>query len=57
MPSNATRRPVEDWAKEKATPPARFAFVKRLLRWPEGRQLTEAEYDAALARASSIRFQ
>ena len=57
MPSNDTRRPVEDWAKEKATPPARFAFVKRLLRWPEGRQLTEAEYDAALARASSIRFQ
>lgn len=57
MPDSTTRRPVEDWAKEKATPSPLFAFAKQLHRWPVGRPLTEAEYDAALARVSSIRFR
>jgi hypothetical protein len=57
MSDNEYRRPVEDWAKEKATSARRFALAKRLERWPEARLLTEAEYDAAIARASRIHFR
>jgi hypothetical protein len=57
MSETETRRPVEDWAKEKATPDRQFTLAKRIGNWPVGRLLTEAEYDAALSRASNIRFR
>jgi hypothetical protein len=57
MSETETRRPVEDWAKEKSTPERRFKIAQRIENWPTGRLLTEAEYDAAVDRASNIRFR
>lgn len=49
------RRSVEEWSKEKGTSEWAFAAAKHLLRWPIGQQVTEAEYDAAIARTLGIR--
>jgi len=43
---------VEQWASEKSTPDWLFAAAKVGNRWPIGRELSEAEYDAAIKRAA-----
>lgn len=45
------KRTVEQWAKIKATKARQFAAAKAAHRWPEGRELTEVEYLAAITKA------
>lgn len=44
-------RPIEDWAKELGTPAWLFAATKAKHRWPEGKVVTQAEYEAAVEAA------
>lgn len=44
-------RPIEDWAKELGTPAWLFAATKAKHRWPEGKVVTRAEYEAAVKAA------
>lgn len=48
-------RPVEDWRIEKGTPDWLFAAAKLGMRWAIGQQVTEADYDAAIARVRGLR--
>jgi hypothetical protein len=50
--ANLARLPVAEWADRKQTPLHLFAGACAGERWPEGRELTEAEFDAAIARAA-----
>jgi hypothetical protein len=65
----AARRAVEAWAAAKGHAPTttdakgreqhnpaswQFAAAKANERWPLGAELTEAEYDAAIARAGAV---
>ncbi len=47
-------RTVEDWAKSKSTDVHLFAGLRCGERWPIGQELTEAAFDAAVARAQNI---
>jgi hypothetical protein len=55
-------RAVEDWARSKSVDPKRwraeldhwFCAAKCAERWGVGREMSEAEYDAAIARVQSI---
>jgi len=42
--------PAETWRDRKGTPLATFAGVRVLHDWPQGRELTEADYDAAVTK-------
>ena len=42
------RKPFEEWAKIKPNKHFPVAIFTRGLRWPAGRLVTEAEYDAAV---------
>jgi hypothetical protein len=45
---------AEHWAKTKATPVWLFRAAKAREHWPIGAELTEAQYDAALAGVLNI---
>lgn len=47
-------RTVEEWAKEAGTPDWLFAGAKCGNRWPLGKTMTRAEYDAAIDRAANV---
>lgn len=49
-------KPVETWRRAKKTPEWLFAAAKTMHRWPEGRVIDEAAYDAAIAAAGSVRI-
>lgn len=49
-------KPVETWRGAKKTPAWLFAAAKTMHRWPEGRVIDEAAYDAAIAAAGSVRI-
>ncbi len=51
------RKPWEQWAKEKRAAAAELRTAKTLHRWPVGRELTEAEFDAALVAARNLVFR
>jgi hypothetical protein len=51
------KKTVESWAAQKATPPWLFAAARAHERWAIGAELTEAEFDAALARIQSLKFR
>lgn len=52
--SDAERRPFEAWVEEKR-PAAWLAAAARAMRgWPIGREVTEAEFDAAITAAGTI---
>ncbi len=48
------RRPAEHWAIEKGVAAWQFAGAKYGERWPTGQEITEQEFDAAMARAASV---
>ena len=48
-PDQHGRMTAENWAAEKKTEPWQFAAVKAGKQWPEGKELTEKDYDAAIA--------
>ena len=54
--ASSGRKPVEEHAKAKNTPAWLFAGAKAGEGWALGRELTEAEYDAAIERAGSHRL-
>ena len=47
---------VEAWRDRKGTPLEQYAPAVAYHAWPEGQTLTEAEYDAAIARAMGARL-
>jgi hypothetical protein len=51
------KKTVELWAAQKATPAWLFAAARAYERWGIGSQLTEADFDAALARAQALQFR
>lgn len=50
-PAPPERRPVEAWAKDLAVPGWLFAAAKQKRRWPQGRETTKADFEAALSAA------
>lgn len=46
------RRPVERWRQDQNTPASIFASAKAMHRWPEGRLLSEGEYELAVKAAA-----
>ena len=53
----AVRKTVEQWQAEKIIVPWLFAFASTQNRWPVGRELTEAEFDAAIKAAFDVAFR
>lgn len=54
QPQAPTRKPIEEWAREKGTAAWLFAGAKAGEGWAVGAELTESEYTAAIAKAASI---
>lgn len=52
----ATTKTVETWSEEKRTPAWLFAAARAKHRWPIGREVTEAEFDKAIAATKSIQI-
>lgn len=50
----APLRQAEEWAEAKKTPAWLFAATKAHENWPQGREVTESAFDAAVARTSGI---
>lgn len=50
------KKSAELWAKEKNTPNWLFAGTKALHAWPVGKELTAADYDAAISAALDVRI-
>ncbi len=48
---------VEAWAKRKGTPDWAFTAAKWQHGWGQGRELSEAEYDAAVAAAMQTKIE
>lgn len=51
------RKPWEQWAKEKRAPAGELLSAKTLHRWPVGKQITEADFDAAITAARNLVFR
>jgi len=51
------RQTWEQWAQAKRVAVAELRTAKTLHRWPVGKQLTEAEFDAALIAARNLVFR
>lgn len=54
---NSEKKTVEDWAAQKSISAWLFAAVRAYERWAEGTELTEAEFEAALARVHTLQFR
>ena len=52
-PALATRKAFELWGKEKSTPDWLLAGTAAGNRWAIGREVTEAEFDAAVHKAAN----
>jgi hypothetical protein len=57
VPDAKGRQPFELWARAKKTTPADLRTAKILNRWPEGRIVTEAEFDAAIVAGRNLVFR
>lgn len=64
----AQKRTAEQWAEAKGFTPMligtrenpsfwKWAAAKAMLRWPIGIELTEAEFDAAIAAAANVEIK
>lgn len=51
------RKTWEQWAKEKHARAGELLSAKTLHRWPVGKQITEADFDAALTAARNLVFR
>lgn len=49
-------KPIEWHAQSKKTPTWLFAAMKACHEFGEGKELTEAEYDAAIERAGNLKM-
>ncbi len=47
---------VDEWRLAKRTPDWAFAAAKMLHGWPQGRVLSESDYDAAIRAAMTVRI-
>jgi hypothetical protein len=47
---------VEQWAAEKKTEAWKFSAAKAGENWPQGREMDEEAYDAAIERAANVRL-
>lgn len=50
------KKTVEQWAEEKEIEPWLFAAAKAGHRWPEGRELTEEQFDEAVRLTEGVRI-
>lgn len=50
------KKSAEQFAADKGTPAWLFAATKALNAWPVGKELTAAEYDAAVKAALDVRI-
>lgn len=46
-------RPIEEWQAQFATPDWLFAAARAKRGWPQGREVSEAEYRAAINAAEN----
>lgn len=51
-----TKKTAEDWAKEKQTADWQFGAAKAMQRWGTGKELSEAEYQAAIEEAGNAKM-
>ena len=56
-PPGPIRKPIEQWQIDKGVHGWLIAFACMQNRWPQGRELTEAEFDAAIQAAFDIAFR
>jgi ferric-dicitrate binding protein FerR (iron transport regulator) len=49
----ATAKPFEEWAKGKGTDVAMLAAAIAMHGWAQGKEVSEADFDAAVGKASS----
>jgi len=56
-PTEPARKTIEQWQSEKVVLPWLFAFACTQNRWPQGRELTEAEFEAGIKAAFEIAFR
>lgn len=52
-----TREAAETWAAKKGTPAWLFSAARTFHGWPQGRELTEAEFDAAVSSTQGIHIR
>lgn len=50
------RKTVEDWARDKGTADWQVAAARASNRWPQGHELSEADYDAAVTGMAEIQM-
>jgi hypothetical protein len=55
-PAQAERRPFEQWAVEKKTPDWLLEGTRLSMGWAIGREVYEADFDAAVDRAAHAKF-
>lgn len=51
------KKTVEAWAAAAKLPPWQFAAAKTMCHWPIGKELTEEEFNQAVAAARSIEIR
>ena len=56
-PAEPARKPVEQWQLDKGVHGWLVAFAATQNRWPQGRELTEAEFDVGIKAAFEIAFR
>lgn len=49
-------KPFETWAAEKKTPDWLLAAAAASHQWPIGREMTEAQFDAAVEAAANLKM-
>lgn len=49
-----SRKPIEGWAQEKGTAAWLFAAAKALRAWAVGQEVSEQDFDEAVADAGSV---
>lgn len=53
MAEDQSSKPYSDWAREKSTPPWKLEAARVGNNWPEGREMSEAEFDKAISRVET----
>ena len=50
------KKTIEDWAAQKGTPDWLMAAAKYRSKWGQGREVSEGDFDAAVAEAGGIKL-
>lgn len=56
-PAPVAKATVEELAKSTGIEPWQFASAKAYHRWPQGMELSESEFSAAVAKACNIQIR